>query len=135
MVAHGNLQDGAVTATRIGAVMVATGKISAATVAKDAIRYGGFSASKNIVELGICESGSGGKDSFAQRVANELYNRTGVSPDVVAPDGYTNNTGTKGNETGIVKTTAFGAQPNPNNPKESGKLVHFTAGLKDKKEK
>jgi hypothetical protein len=40
------------------------------------------------VKLYICETGAGGKDSFAQRLADELANRYQTKVKVIAPDKY-----------------------------------------------
>ena len=124
--AHGNLTNGAVT--------VVDGKtkdvISAATIAKDAIKAG-YAESKNKVELSICESGAGGKNSLAQKVANELQARTGVKPDVSAPDGKTANPSSRNNSSGQITSGPLTAVPDPAKG-QSGEIKHFTVEPKTK---
>jgi hypothetical protein len=122
----GNLTNGAVT--------VVDGKtkdvISASTIAKDAIKAG-YGESKNKVELSICESGAGGKNSLAQKVANELQARTGVKPDVSAPDGQTANPSSRNNSTGQITSGPLTAVPDPAKG-QSGEIKHFTVEPKTK---
>lgn len=92
-------------------------------MAKDAITAG-YGPSKTIVELSMCGTG-GGKNSFAQKVANELAARTGVKPDVVAPDGNTANRTTVGDQSG--KITAHSPEAQATKKGESGEMKHFTA--------
>ena len=105
--------------------LVVNGKeVTAPTVAKDAITAG-YGPSKTIVELSMCGTGVGGKNSFAQKVANELAARTGVKPDVVAPDGNTANRTTVGDQSG--KITAHSPEAQATKKGESGEMKHFTA--------
>jgi hypothetical protein len=126
MAAHGNVINGAVT--------VVDGKskdiISAATIAKDAIKAG-FGNSCNKAQLAICESGVGGDKSLGQKVANELAARTGVKPDVSAPDGDTANPSSVNRSTGVVTSGPLESVPDPDK-KFSGKILHFTAEPKTK---
>jgi len=110
--------------------LVVNGKeVTASTVAKDAIAAG-YGPSKNIVELSMCGTGVGGKNSFAQKVANELAARTGVKPDVVAPDGNTANRTTVGDQSG--KITAHASEAQATKKGESGEMKHFTSEPKKK---
>jgi uncharacterized protein RhaS with RHS repeats len=116
---HGNSTNGLVVNKEV---------VSPATIAKDVIAAG-YGESKNKVELSICGSGVG-KNSLAQKVANELAARTGVKPDVIAPDGNTANRTTVSDQSG--KITAHQTEARATNKSESGEMKHFTADPKKK---
>src|SRR5205085_11609340 len=117
MVGHGNPTDG----------LVVNGKpVSAVTIAKDAIAAG-YSESKNKVELSICGSGVDGKNSLAQKVANELAARTGVKPDVGAPNGNTANPSYKNDSTGAIRSGPLTGAVDPKTKGTTGEIKHFTA--------
>jgi RHS repeat-associated protein len=126
LVAHGNPRQGAVDT-------VNNKIITASTLAKDAIKAG-FSESKPKVDLAICGGGVGGKNSLAQKVANELASRTGVKPDVGGVDGNTALTGKKGDVTGKVTSDPIAGKADATKG-YSGKVIQFTAEPTLKKDK
>jgi RHS repeat-associated protein len=119
MVAHGNPRQGAVDT-------VSKTIIYASTIAKDAISLG-FSAEKPKVDLSICGAGVGGKNSLAQKVANELAARTGVQPELRAVDGNTANQAYRNDTTGAIRSDPLAGAPDPETKGTTGEIKHFTA--------
>jgi RHS repeat-associated protein len=103
IVGHGNPVNGLVVNKEV---------VSAGTIAKDAIANG-YNSQCAKVEIVICGSGTGGKDSLAQKVANALAKLTGAHVEASAPNGKDSLTGTKNNETGVVTPNSPAALPDP----------------------
>jgi RHS repeat-associated protein len=103
IVGHGNPVNGLVVNKEV---------VSPGTIAKDAIANG-YNSQCAKVEVIICGSGTGGKDSLAQKIANALEKLTGAHAEASGPNGKDSLTGTRNNETGVVTPNPPAALPDP----------------------